>query len=282
MKQIKIGDVSAPVLGQGAWAIGDHAEAEANETEALTAGIKNGMTLIDTAELYGDGLSETLIGGVISRVSRRDLYIVSKVLPQNVLSGRIRESCDNSLKRLKTDYLDLYLLHWRDQVDLAKTVREMEGLKLAGKIKNWGVSNFDTADMQDLFSVKDGGKCAANQVLYHAASRGIEYDLMPWCEKNKVTVMAYCPLAQAGRIMRGILENPVLKQIAAKHNATAAQVMLRFCIRGGNVIAIPKSGNRAHTLDNARAADLTLDSEDLAAIDAEFPPPTRKLPLDFE
>ena len=270
-----------PAIGQGTWFLGE-GRADPNEEQmALRAGIGAGLCLIDTAEMYGSGRSESLIGQAIKGEKREDLFLVSKVYPHNAGKAHIFKSCDDSLRRLGTDYLDLYLLHWRGSVPLSETVSCMEELIRRGKIRRWGVSNFDMDDMQELWRVPGGSKCAVDQVLYHVASRGIEYDLLPWLRDKKVPVMAYCPLAQAGDLRHGLLQHPVLTDIAAAHHASVSQVLLAFVIRDGNVIAIPRSGNRAHTLENAAAGDLVLSAEELARIDRAFPAPTRKMPLDI-
>lgn len=270
-----------PAIGQGSWMLGEGRRDSAEEEAAILTGIREGMTLIDTAEMYGEGLSEDLIGRAIENCDREDLFLVSKVYPHNADREHILYSCEASMQRLGVDYLDLYLLHWRGRVPLQETVECMEELVQEGFIKRWGVSNFDVDDMEELFSIPGGEHCAVNQVLYHVASRGIEYDLLPWMRDNGVPAMAYCPLAQAGTLRRGLLENKVLRQIAAKHEATVAQVMLAFVIRKGDVVAIPRSGSAAHVEENALAASLVLTDDDLAAIDREFPAPTHKVPLDI-
>jgi diketogulonate reductase-like aldo/keto reductase len=275
MKQISLPDgAHIPVLGQGTWMVGDHGADRREEIAALQAGIDRGMTLIDTAEMYGDGASEELVGEAIA--GRCDeLFIVSKVLPSNASRSGTVHACEASLRRLRTDCLDLYLLHWRGRVPLAETVEAFETLKRAGKIRRWGVSNFDTDDMEELAGIADAGACATNQVLYNPEHRGIEFDLIPWQREHGIPVMAYSPLGQGGRLLR----SPALAEIAGRHGATPAQIVLAWVLRDGNVIAIPKAGRRRHAEENARAADLTLTAEDLAAIDAAFAPPKRKAPL---
>lgn len=271
-----------PSLGQGTWYLGENQASRAAEWRALRTGIETGMTLLDTAEMYGDGRAETLLGSLIPKYDRSKLFIVSKVYPYNAGRGRIFQSCENSLRRLGTDYLDLYLLHWRGSVPLAETVSCMEELVRQGKIRRWGVSNFDTQDMEELWSVPNGNHCMVNQVLYHVASRGIEYDLLPWMRQHNVTLMAYCPLAQAGRLRRGLMEHPVLTQIAESHHAKVSQIMLAFVMRDGHTIAIPRTGRATHTLENSVSAYLKLSPEDLALIDSAFPAPTHKVPLDMQ
>lgn len=276
------------VIGQGTWNIAEDPARRNDEIHALVTGMRSDMTLIDTAEMYGEGNSETLIGEALSQVlsapdsplSREDLFIVSKVYPHNAGRDHIFHSCEQTLQRLGTDYLDLYLLHWRGSIPLAETVSCMEELVAMGKIRRWGVSNFDTDDMEELMSVPGGKNCAVNQVLYHLASRGIEYDLLPWMRSHHIPVMAYSPLAQGGTLRRGLMEHPAVAQVAAKHHASVSQILLAFVIRGGDIIAIPKSGQAVHTLDNKGAADIRLDAEDLAILNETFPAPDHKVPLD--
>ena len=282
MKFVKLPDgASVPAIGQGTWYLGEHKEREAQEIEALRAGIEAGLTLIDTAEMYGSGSSERLIGKAIQGYDREKLFLVSKVYPHNAGRAHIFQSCENSLKRLGTDYLDLYLLHWRGSVPFRETVECMQELIRRGLILRWGVSNLDIRDMEELWRVPGGSGCSVNQVLYHAASRGIEYSLLPWMRAQGVPLMAYCPLAQAGDLSGKLYESPVLKEIAAAHHVSVAQVLLAFVLRDGNTIAIPRSGKKAHTLDNAKAAELILSEEELMRINGAFPAPHRKEPLDI-
>lgn len=275
MRTISMAGQSIPVLGQGTWNIGDSAGTRASEIAALRRGIDLGMTLIDTAEMYGSGRSESLVGEAIA--GQRDrVCLVSKVLPSNAsFEGTVR-ACESSLKRLGTDVLDLYLLHWRGRYQLHEAVRGFERLLEQGKIRAWGVSNFDVDDMEELFTTPGGTACAANQVLYNPEHRGIEFDLLPWCSQNGVTVMAYSPVGQGGRL----LSSAALKKIAAKHDVSTAQVALSWCLRQ-DLVAIPKAGSIKHVEENAAAASLGLDEEDLAAIDKAYPPPNRKKSLDM-
>ena len=271
-----------PAIGQGTWYIGETPSKRAQEIEAIRAGLEAGMTLVDTAEMYGSGLSEKLVGEAISSTDRKKLFIVSKVLPSNAGKKNMERSCDATLKRLDTDYLDLYLYHWRGSVPLAETVACLEELKTKGKIRAWGVSNFDTSDMEELFALPSGKNCAVNQVLYHLGSRGIEFDLLPWMRRHGVALMAYCPLAQAGTLRRGLFENKTVAAVAEKHGCDATQVLLSWCIRDGSTIAIPRSSKKEHTLLNAGADALKLDEEDFINLDKTFPPPSHKMPLDVE
>ncbi|MCL2030949.1 MAG: aldo/keto reductase [Oscillospiraceae bacterium] len=274
-----------PRLGQGGWMIGEDPARAEEEIAALRLGLELGLTLIDTAEMYGEGRSERLIGRAVAGRPREGFALVSKVYPHNAGRDRLRQSCEDSLRRLGTEYLDLYLLHWRGAVPLAETAEGMETLVREGKIRAWGVSNFDTADMEELWSVPGGDRCAANQVLYHIGSRGIEYDLLPWMAERGVACMAYCPLAQGGRLARmgqDLRSGPALLRAARAYHATVPQILLAFTLRRGGVTAIPKAGGAAHVRENAAALDLRIQPEDWAALDEAFPPPTSKMHLDIE
>ncbi len=259
-----------PALGQGSAGLGQGRHPPAEEEEALRTGVSLGMTVIDTAELYGGGSAERLISRVIA--GQRDrVFVVSKVWPTHVAGDGIARACEASLARLGTDHLDLYLLHWPNGVtDYAAVVKAFESLRAAGKIRAWGVSNFTVRNMEGLFRVPQGDRCATNQLLYNLAERGIERDLLPWCERHAMPVMAYTPL---GGSNSGVLRNPTLAKIAAAHGCTAAAVALAWAIRSGRVMAIPESGSAAHVRENAVALSLTLAPEELAALDAAYPPP---------
>lgn len=274
--------VQVPALGQGTWYLGDHAATRQREIDALRAGVDAGMTLIDTAEMYGSGRSEALVGAAIRGLDRDSLFLVSKVLPSNAGRRNIFTSCENTLSRMGVDCLDLYLLHWRGGVPLAETVDCMERLKAQGKIKNWGVSNFDTDDMEELWRIPEGKHCQVNQVLYHMGSRGIEYDLLPWMRAHGVALMAYCPLAQAGSLKRGLFGNPELKKLAKAYHTDIPQLLLSWCMRDGNTIAIPRSSRPEHTRMNAQSRDVALDAEALSLIDRLYPAPTHKVYLDIQ
>ena len=287
MKSFKLANgTSVPAVGQGTWMLGDDPARRAKELAALHAGIAAGATLIDTAEMYGDGRSESLVGEAIRELPagmvRDDLFLVSKVLPSNAGRDRIFKSCEESLHRLGVDRLDLYLLHWRGVVLLAETVACMEELVAQGKIRAWGVSNFDIGDMEELWQVPKGQNCQVNQVLYHAGSRGIEFSLLPWMRERGIALMSYCPLAQAGRIRSGLLEEPAIARVAAKHGVTPAQVLLAWNIRDGRTIAIPRTSGVQHAQENAAVSELVLDEEDVLVLDGAFPPPEWKMPLDME
>jgi diketogulonate reductase-like aldo/keto reductase len=271
------GGETVPALGQGTWYMGERGGEAKREADALRLGVDLGMTLIDTAEMYASGGAEEVVAQAAAGIRDR-LFIVSKVLPQNASRSGVKAACERSLKRLQTDRIDLYLLHWRGGHPLAETVAAFEALKAAGKIRYWGVSNLDTGDMQELLGVPNGAGCAADQVLYHPDSRGIEFDLLPWCEGKGIPIMAYSPL---GHQVRRLLGSPALQAVARRHRATAAQVALAWGLRHGNVISIPKAADAAHVRENAGAAAIALTEEDLAAIDALHRPPQRKVGLDL-
>ncbi|MCL1963740.1 MAG: aldo/keto reductase [Firmicutes bacterium] len=271
-----------PRLGQGTWRMGESRFAWKTELHALRAGIDAGMALIDTAEMYGNGRAETLVGEAILGLPRENVYLVSKVYPHNAGGARLIQSCEASLTRLGVEALDLYLLHWPGAIPLAETVAGMEGLVRAGKILRWGVSNFDTGDMQSLFAVPGGDRCAANQVLYHLGSRGIEVDLLPWLRARQIPAMAYCPLAQAGSLRRGLADSAAVAAVAQKHEITPMQALLGFVLAQPGLCAIPKAAVPAHARQNAAMATIPLDAEDLQTLNAAFPAPAKKVPLDIE
>ena len=246
---------------------------EAAQLRALQAGIAQGMTLIDTAEMYGDGRSEQLVARAIAG-QRNKVFVVSKVLPQNASRLGTIKACEASLKRLKTDVLDLYLLHWRGSYPLPETFAAFEELRAAGKIRHYGVSNFDVDDLDELDRLVPKNGNAANQVMYNLTDRGIEWDLYPKCRKDKIAVMAYCPLGQ-GRL----IDNPGIESIAKKHNVTNAAIALAFTRRLPGIISIPKSSHEKRILENAAAAELVLDEEDLVKLTQIFPAPRKKRPL---
>jgi len=257
-----------PVLGQGSWHLGQGRHPEAVEEEALRTGLSLGMTLIDTSGNYGNGRSEEFVGHVIA--GQRDrVFLVSKVEPDQLTGNGIARACEASLARLGTDYLDLYLQHWPNRaVELSGVVAAFESLRAAGKIRAWGVSNFKVSDMENLFRVPHGDRCATNQVLYNIGSRGIEYDLLPWCEQRGMLVMAYSPLGESS-----LVHDPTLASIGAAHGCSATAVALAWAIRSGNVIAIPESGLATHVKENAAAFSLTLTPQELQTLDAAHPPP---------
>lgn len=260
--------VAVPVLGQGTWYMGDEPRRRADEIASLRLGLDLGMTLIDTAEMYGDGASEKLVGAAIA--GRRDeVFLVSKVLPSNATRSGTIAACERSLKRLGTDRIDLYLLHWRGRTPFAETIAAFEALQDAGKIRHWGVSNMDVDDMQEIARASGGDAMATNQVLYNLTRRGIEYDLLPQAQARGLPVMAYSPIEQ-GRLT----EYPEVEEIADRHGVTPAQIALAWVLRQQGVIAIPKAATPRHVQENRAALDLQLTSQDLADLDNVFSPPS--------
>jgi diketogulonate reductase-like aldo/keto reductase len=267
------GGERVPALGLGTWMMGEHGSRDAAAVAALERGIELGMTLIDTAEMYGDGAAEELVGQAIK--GRRDrVFVVSKVLPSNASRAGTIAACERSLKRLATDRIDLYLLHWTGNLPLAETVAGFVALQHAGKIRYWGVSNLDFDEMEQIWALTEGKGCATNQVLYNLARRGIEWDLLPALARRGIPVMAYSPLDQ-GRL----LTQRALKVVAAAHGTTPAPVALAWLLQRPGVIVIPKAANLAHVAENRAALDLALTPADCAALDRAFPPPQRKMPL---
>lgn len=268
MRKIKLpSGETVPVLGQGTWYMGDHASRRAEEIATLRLGLDFGMTLIDTAEMYGDGASEKLVGEAIA--GRRDeVFLVSKVLPSNATRHGTIAACERSLKRLGTDRIDLYLLHWRGRTPFAETIAAFEALQDAGKIRHWGVSNMDVDDMREIARASGGEAMAANQVLYNLTRRGIEYDLLPQAQQRGLPIMAYSPIEQ-GRLA----EYPEVQDIADRHGVSPAQIALAWVLRQPGVIAIPKASTPAHVQQNRAALDMQLTAQDLAELDDAFPPP---------
>lgn len=267
MRTLELAGTRVPVIGQGTWRMGEDRRQRAREVAALREGLELGLRLIDTAEMYGEGGAEEVVGEAIAG-RREQVFLVSKVYPHNASRQGVQQACERSLRRLGCERIDLYLLHWRGQHPLQETVEGFERLREQGKIGAWGVSNFDLDDLIEL----DEAACAANQVLYNLEARGIEYDLLPWQRRAGMPLMAYCPLSQAG----ALLHEPALREVAARHAATPAQVALAWTLREGGVIAIPKAVEVAHLRDNAAAAALVLSEDDLALLDAAFAPPQGK------
>jgi diketogulonate reductase-like aldo/keto reductase len=281
MKAIPIPDGErVPVLGQGTWRMGENTAAHKEEVAALRLGIDLGMTLIDTAEMYGEGGAERVVADAIE--DQRDrVFVVSKAYPHNASRTELPKACERSLKRLRIDVIDLYLLHWRERnTRLEETVEAFEKLRATGKIKRWGVSNFDVDDMQELWSVENGTNCAANQVLYNLQNREIESGLLPFFHQRSTknyqpVVMAYSPVGHG----RGLLENSTLTRIAERHGATTSQIALAWVLRQPGLLAIPKASNEKHVRENVRSIEIKLTSEDFAKLDSEFPVPKSKKPL---
>jgi len=282
MKTVSLPDGErVPALGQGTWRMGENKSARVTEIAALRLGIELGMTLIDTAEMYGDGGAEDVVAEAIHG-QRLYAFVVTKVYPHNASREKLPKACERSLKRLRIDAIDLYLLHWRERTPpLQETVETFEKLRAAGKIKRWGVSNFDVDDMEELLSLETGHKCAANQVLYNLENREIEFDLLPFLASNikpqtsHIPVMAYSPVGHTGNLLR----SPMLKKIAQSHNATPGQIALAWALRQPHVIAIPKASREAHVRENAASLKIKLTKQDLADLDQEFPPPKSKKAL---
>jgi diketogulonate reductase-like aldo/keto reductase len=264
-----------PKLGQGTWEMGERPNARQEEIAALRAGVELGMTLIDTAEMYGDGESEKLIAEALGSV-RDDLFLVSKVYPHNGTERGVQAACERSLKRLKTDRIDLYLLHWRGGEDLKGAVAGFEKLKRDGKIRHWGVSNFDTDDMEELFDLASGDACATNQVLYNVVRRGPEFDLLPWLRERGLPAMAYSPVDHARLPKKSVLDD-----IAAARGVSTFQIALAWLMQQPQVCSIPKASNVAHLKENRAAAELELSVDELAKIDAQFKPPKAKRSLEM-
>jgi diketogulonate reductase-like aldo/keto reductase len=282
MKTVEFPDGErVPALDQGTWGMGEKSKSHADEVAALRLGIDLGMTLIDTAEIYGDGGSEKVVADAIE--GRRDrVFVVTKVSPHNASHTELPKACERSLKRLRIDAIDLYLLHWPSNIALAETVEVFEKLRDAGRIKRWGVSNFDVDDMEELLEIENGSVCAANQVLYNLQNREIEFDLLPLLQTSHlkhqtspIPIMAYSPVSHG----RGLLNNATLKKIAKRDDATPAQIALAWVLRQPGVIAIPKASNEKHVRDNARAIKIELTKQDLLEIDREFSPSKSKQAL---
>jgi len=267
---------TVPALGLGTWRMGESARSRRAEVDAVRFALEIGYRLIDTAEMYGEGGAEEVVGEALAHgpVRRDEVFLVSKVYPHNASRKGALAACERSLARLRTDRIDLYLLHWRGSVPLGETVAAFEHLRSHGRIRHWGVSNFDVDDLRELWAVDDGARCAANQVYYSAGQRGIEFDLLPWQRQHHMPAMAYCPIEQGA-----LAGNAKLRAIARARGVTAAQAALAWVLRQPDVIAIPKAVQAAHLRDNLAAASLELSAAELAQIDAAFPPPARKRPL---
>ena len=270
------GGEEIPVLGVGTWGLAEHPGHRLDEIAALQMAADLGMTVVDTAEMYAGGAAEELVAEALGN-RRREIFLVSKVLPQHATRRGTVSACEASLRRLNTDHLDLYLLHWRGTVPLDETLEAFERLQHQGKIRHWGVSNFDVDDMEELISLTTNAdsNVASNQVLYNLARRGIEYDLLPWCRKRRISTMAYSPLEQAR-----LANDATVKAIATRLDATSAQVALAWVLRQQGVVAIPKAAHMEHVRGNRGALDIELSSEDLDELDEAFPPPTHKTPLE--
>jgi len=271
---------TVPALGQGTWKMGEWPSMREAEIESLQLGMDLGMTLIDTAEMYGEGEAEELIGEAIGH-RRDEAYIVSKVYPFNATKRGVIQACEHSLKRLGTDRIDLYLLHWPGSIPLDETFDGFQTLVQQGKIVDFGVSNFDLDDMQAAVAATGGEHIQTNQILYNLMRRGPEFDLLPWCRERNIPIMAYSPIEHSPDEQSGFLDDPLLEDIAAAHNATPAQIAIAWLLHQENVIAIPKAGTPEHVRENREAVEIELDDEDLATLDDVFPPPDDEMPLEM-
>ncbi len=269
-----------PVLGQGTWRMGENPSRRQSEVAALRLGLDLGMMLIDTAEMYAEGGAEEVVGEAIQDRPRAEVYIVSKVYPHNATLAGAADACGRSLRRLKVDYIDLYLLHWREDVPLSETLEAFELLKDDGKIREYGVSNFDVRDMEEAFALPGGEGIATNQVLYNLEHRGMEWDLLPWCRERRIPIMAYSPVGHKPADQKRLFNHPTIKSIASRHNATSAQICLAWVLREPDVIVIPKASQPQHIRENRAALDIQLTDRDLKELDQAFPPPERKIPLE--
>jgi diketogulonate reductase-like aldo/keto reductase len=269
-----------PVLGQGTWRIGEDPSRRKAEIAGLRLGMDLGMTLIDTAEMYAEGGAEEVVGEAIADRAREDVFVVTKVYPHNATRRGVIEACTRSLRRLNTEYIDLYLLHWRGNVPLSETLDAFQYLKNKGSIRDFGVSNFDVSDMEEAVALPGGDEIATNQVLYNLVHRGIEWDLLPWCRTRGIPITAYSPVGIDSREQRRVFNNTTVKEIASRHNATAAQISLAWLLRHPDVIVIPKASKPEHIRENRAALDIALTAQDLKELDQAFPPPDRKTPLE--
>lgn len=280
MKTVTISGHALPAIGIGTWHMGDDPAKEEQEINAIRAGLDAGAKVVDTAEMYGSGNSETLVGKALQPYDRESVFLISKVLPSNASKAKMEEHLDASLQRLQTDHLDLYLYHWRGGTPLSETISELDRLKETGKIRAWGVSNFDVADLKELWQLPAGPNAAANEDLYNIETRGIEYDLTDWQAQHDLPLIAYSPVGGLrNELGTTMLDNEVVKQIAAAHNVSAHAVLLAWTIRDGNTIAIPQSSQASHVEANVKATELELSSDELNKLDQEYPSPTHKVPL---
>jgi diketogulonate reductase-like aldo/keto reductase len=267
-----------PVLGQGTWNMGEDRAARAAEVAALRLGMELGMTLIDTAEMYGEGGAEEVVGEAIAG-QREQIFLVSKVYPHNASREGVRAACERSLRRMKVDCIDLYLLHWRGRVPIEETLDAFEALRTQGKIRDYGVSNFDLDGMREVRATRNGIRVVTDQVLYNLAERGVEWDLLPWCRALGMPLMAYSPLESNPLDQRALLGNPGLAEVARKHGASPAQIAIAWLLHQDGVVVIPKAVRLENVRANRAALDLALDADDLARLDAAFAPPRGPRPL---
>ncbi|WP_283584683.1 aldo/keto reductase [Limosilactobacillus urinaemulieris] len=279
MDTVRLGQTTVPAVGIGTWNIGEKPAKHAEEVKAIQVAIDAGAAVIDTAEMYGQGRAEKLTSEAIKPFDRSKLYLIDKVLPQNAGYQRLEKSLDRSLKLMQTDYFDLYLLHWRGGIPLAETVDELVKMQTKGKIRHWGVSNFDVADLEELWVLPHGRECVANEDLYNLDQRGIEYDLLPLMRANNLPLIAYSPLSQGDRLSGNLTTNPLLKELAANHQATVYQIMLAWVIRDQHTLAIPKAASPVHARENVEALNISFSTDELEALAKAFPKPQTKEPL---
>lgn len=268
-----------PVLGQGTWRMGEDPSRRKSEVAALRLGLDLGMNLIDTAEMYGEGGAEEVVAEAVAG-RRDDVFIVSKVYPHNATMRGAIEACERSLRRLKTDYIDVYLLHWRGDVPLEETLEAFQLLQEQGSVVDYGVSNFDVSDMEEAFTLPGGAEIVTNQVLYSLLYRGIEWDLVPWSRERQMPIMAYSPVGHKAADQKRLFDNRTIKAIASRHNVTPAQVVLAWFFRHPDIVVIPKAGRADHIRQNREAHDLQLTERDFEELDKAFPPPQKKIPLE--
>ena len=270
-----------PVFGQGTWRMGEDSSRRQSEIAALRLGLDLGMTLIDTAEMYGEGGAEEVVGEAIKDRPRDEVFIVSKVYPHNSTRRGAVEACARSVRRLKVEYIDLYLLHWRGDVPLLETLEAFKFLKDKGTIRDYGVSNFDVDDMEEVYALPGGDEIATNQVLYNPAHRGIEWELLPWSRERLIPIMAYSPLGSDASEQKRMLGKSNIKKVAARHNVTPSQIALAWLLRHPDLVVIPKASKPQHIRENRAAHDIQLTDQDLKELDQAFPPPDRKIPLEM-
>lgn len=280
MRKAIIGTTRVGVIGMGMWSMGSDPADHDRQLEAVRRGLEGGMQVLDTAEMYGNGESEAFSGECVTKFGRDRFFLIDKVLPSNARPGSLEKSLENGLRRLHTDRIDLYLLHWRAGVDLAFFARAMHEAVQEGLIARWGVSNFDVNDLKDLWKVPYGNECAANEDLYNVATRGIDFDLLPWQRDHHLPLIAYSPLGSGGEAgLSRMQASAALRTVARRHNTTVQQVELAWAVRDGSTIAIPQTSNPDHMASNAAAGNIELTPDDCTLIDADFPAPTRKIPL---
>lgn len=279
MKTVTIDQRQLPALGIGTWEMGDDPADFDAEIAAIRAGLDAGLKVIDTAEMYGSGRSESLVGQAIQPYKRSDLYLISKVLPENASAKLMPASLKASLQRLQTDYLDLYLYHWRGSIPLAETVATLQDLKKQGYIRAWGVSNFDIDDMQELWQLPEGQNVAANEDLYNLETRGIEYSLLPWQRQHHLPLIAYSPLGRGPKMGSTMMQNPAVLEVAQKHQASVYQILLAWVTQQQDVLAIPKSSSADHLLANLKSLQIELTPSDLENLEQAYPKPDHKEPL---